>query len=258
MHYYQFNIGDYKAHTEHLEPMEDLAFRRMMDWCYLHEKPLPLDTKEIERLIRMRTHSESIAYVLETYFERNAEGYVNSRIEREVARYQEKSEKAKKSAEARWKNKPSKQAGLGDANALRTESEGNAKHKPLNINHKPLNKEEAKTASPSKFSQDDIDCANWFYDLLKKLNPNHKSPNIDKWADEIRKIVNLDSRSYGEILDLMLWVNQDSFWSTNILSPAKLREKWDQLTIAKNKRSPNRGEQRTQSNLNAARGFLND
>ena len=138
MHYYQFNIGDYKAHTEHLEPMEDLAFRRMMDWCYLHEKPLPLDIKEIERLIRMRTHSESIAYVLETYFERTAKGYANSRIMHEIEKYQEKSEKAKKSAQARWNKKASKQKGLDDANALQAESESNAKHKTLNTKQETL------------------------------------------------------------------------------------------------------------------------
>lgn len=253
MHYYQFNIGDYKSHTEHLEPMEDLAFRRMMDWCYLHEKPLPLEIKEIERLIRMRTHSESIAYVLETYFERTTQGYVNNRINREVAKYQEKSEKAKKSAQARWKKK-------GDANALQTESESNAKQEPLTINQEPLtNKQGDKSAKPPKFSQDDFDCAKWFYNLLLKLNPNHKEPNLNNWADEIRKIVTIDNRSYNEISDLMLWVNQDSFWSTNILSPKKLREKWDELTIKKNNSKPkNRTEQRTRSNLQAARSFLNE
>lgn len=259
MHYYQFNIGDYKAHTEHLEPMEDLAFRRMMDWCYLHEKPLPPDVKEIARLIRMRSHTESIAYVLETYFELNAAGYVNSRIEREVVKFQEKSEKAKKSARARWKNKTNKNNNKENANALRPDSECNAKHKPRNINQETINNKGSKPAKLSKFSQDDMDCAKWFYGLLKQLNPNHKEPNFDKWADEIRKIVNLDNRSYNEISDLMLWVNKDSFWSVNILSPKKLREKWDDLTIKKNQSKPqNRTQQRTESNLQAAREFLSE
>jgi uncharacterized protein YdaU (DUF1376 family) len=57
MHYYQFNIGDYQSHTNHLDPLEDLAYRRMLDWCYLHEKPLPLDANEIARIIRLRDHA---------------------------------------------------------------------------------------------------------------------------------------------------------------------------------------------------------
>lgn len=118
---------------------------------------------------------------------------------------------------------------------------------------------ENKPAKLSKFSQDDLDCAHWFYGLLKQLNPNHKEPNFEKWADEIRKIVNIDKRSYNEISDLMLWVNQDNFWQTNVLSPSKLRDKWDQLTIAKNKtKSTNRTQQRTESNLQAARDFLSE
>lgn len=159
MHYYQFNIGDYKAHTEHLEPMEDLAFRRMMDWCYLHEKPLPLNVKDIERLIRMRTHSECIAYVLETYFERTDQGYVNNRINREVAKYQEKSDKAKKSAEARWKKKE-------NANALQAESEGNAKHKPLNINQEP--DKEITSAKQTNCPHEDI--VNLYHEVLPELS----------------------------------------------------------------------------------------
>ncbi|MCP4984979.1 MAG: YdaU family protein, partial [Colwellia sp.] len=47
MHYYQFNIGDYTSHTSHLDPLEDIAYRRMLDWVYLHESPLPLSVKQI-------------------------------------------------------------------------------------------------------------------------------------------------------------------------------------------------------------------
>ena len=98
--------------------MEDLAFRRMLDWCYLHEKPLPLDVDEISRQIRMRTHSECIAIVLQEYFERTADGWINARAVEEMLKIGEKSEKASASAKARW--------GKKDANALPTQSERNA------------------------------------------------------------------------------------------------------------------------------------
>ncbi|NDH69342.1 MAG: DUF1376 domain-containing protein, partial [Gammaproteobacteria bacterium] len=32
MHYYQFHIGDYKSHTHHLSLLEDLAYRRLLDF----------------------------------------------------------------------------------------------------------------------------------------------------------------------------------------------------------------------------------
>ena len=126
MHYYQFNIGDYQSHTSHLSEMEDLAFRRMLDWCYLHEKPLPPDPDEIARLIRMRSHSDSIAIVLQEYFERNEEGWISLRVIAEILKVGIKSEKASASAKARWGKKD-------DANALQTQSERYATQDTLPI-----------------------------------------------------------------------------------------------------------------------------
>lgn len=126
MHYYQFNIGDYKSHTEHLSEMEDLAYRRLLDWYYLHESAIPLDIQETARQIRMRSHTDCIAVVLQEYFERTDDGWVHHRANKEIAKTGEKSAKASASAKARW-NKDS------DANALPTQSESNATHNPLPI-----------------------------------------------------------------------------------------------------------------------------
>jgi uncharacterized protein YdaU (DUF1376 family) len=126
MHYYQFNIGDYKSHTEHLSEMEDLTYRRLLDWYYLHETPIPLDLNEVARQIRMRSHTECIAIVLQEYFESTPNGWIHHRANAELAKAGEKSQKASESARARW-NKSN------DANALPTQSESNATH---NTRHK--------------------------------------------------------------------------------------------------------------------------
>ena len=126
MHYYQFNIGDYKSHTEHLAELEDLAYRRMLDWYYLHETPLPLETFEIARLIRMRTHTDCIAVVLQEFFIRTETGWANHRADQEIAKAGEKSSKARESAKARWCKQK-------DANAMRTHSESNATQDTIHI-----------------------------------------------------------------------------------------------------------------------------
>jgi len=137
MNYYNFNIGDYAGHTLHLEPLEDLAFRRLLDYLYLHEKPLPKDIDEIARLIRMRTHSDCIAYVLEQFFTLENDGYINKRAMSEIITYQEKCSKASKSAKARWgKNKNKNKALDSDAKAMRTHSEGNAIQETINNKQK--------------------------------------------------------------------------------------------------------------------------
>jgi len=133
MHYYQFNIGDYQSHTSHLSIEEDIAYRRLLDWCYLHERALPKDHKQIARLIRMPSHSECIATVLQEFFVESEDGYVSTRVEQEITRVNEKAEKARCSARKRW-----------DANALQTQSESNATQDPIPKTHNPIPKEKKK------------------------------------------------------------------------------------------------------------------
>ena len=68
-------------------------------------------------------------------------------------------------------------------------------------------------------------------------NPNFKKPNIQKWSDDFRKIIELDGRDKYEVAMIIKWVQKDSFWMSNVLSPAKLREKYDQLVMRMNNSS---------------------
>jgi uncharacterized protein YdaU (DUF1376 family) len=137
MHYYQFNIGDYNSHTMHLSEIEDLTYRRLLDWYYLHESSIPLDLNEVSRQIRMRTHSECIATVLLEFFERTPDGWIHHRADKEIEKVGDKSQKASASAKARW-NK------VSDANALQTQSEGNATHNTEHITHNTEHKTQKK------------------------------------------------------------------------------------------------------------------
>ena len=77
----------------------------------------------------------------------------------------------------------------------------------------------------------------FFISQIKKNNPNFKDPNIQKWSDDFRKIVELDGRDKHEVAMLIKWVQHDSFWMANVLSPTKLREKYDQLIMRMNSSS---------------------
>ena len=124
MHYYQFNIGDYHSHTLHLSEIEDLTYRRLLDWYYLHESPIPNDLNEVARQIRMRSHSDCITTVLLEYFEQTPTGWIHNRADMEIEKVGEKSTKASKSAKIRWEK-------VKDANALQTQSDSNATHNTL-------------------------------------------------------------------------------------------------------------------------------
>ena len=84
MHFYQFHIGDYKSHTHHLSPMEDLAFRRLLDHYYLHEAPIK--QRDIARQIGMRDNEQEVLTVLNEFFVSTDKGFVNPRADEEIAK----------------------------------------------------------------------------------------------------------------------------------------------------------------------------
>ncbi|CAB4132266.1 Protein of unknown function DUF1376 [uncultured Caudovirales phage] len=149
MHYYQFNIGDYKSHTEHLSEMEDLAYRRLLDWYYLHEIPIPIDINETARQIRMRSHIDCIAIVLQEYFVETENGWINHRANLEIAKAGDKSQKASESAKARWKKDNKLQA-----DAMRTHSESNATHNTQHITQDTIKRKATVVATPDGVSSD--------------------------------------------------------------------------------------------------------
>jgi len=135
MYYYQFNIGDYKTHTSHLTPIEDIAYRRLLDWYYLHECPVPLDIKHVSRLIMMTEYSTDVERVLNEFYTVVESGWINKRCDIEISAFHSKinqaSKAGKKSAEARKANKIN--------NPERTFNQPRTKnHKPRTKNQEPI------------------------------------------------------------------------------------------------------------------------
>ncbi|CAB4169130.1 Protein of unknown function DUF1376 [uncultured Caudovirales phage] len=100
MNYYPSHIGDYLSATAHLEPMEDLVYRRLIDLYYLNEKPLTSDVAELSRLIRLRQHTKEIELVLSEFFVLRDGLWYQSRCDAEIIKFKDKQAKAKASAEA--------------------------------------------------------------------------------------------------------------------------------------------------------------
>lgn len=69
------------------------------------------------------------------------------------------------------------------------------------------------------------------FNRIRENNPDFKEPNLQKWADDIRLMMERDKRTEQQIAYLIDWCQQDSFWKANILSPAKLRKQFDHLVI---------------------------
>lgn len=80
-------------------------------------------------------------------------------------------------------------------------------------------------------NEGDERCARWLYTALLATAPRAKQPNFATWADEVRLMRERDGRTHREMCELFQWAHTDTFWRQNILSPTKLREHWDKLTI---------------------------
>lgn len=94
---------------------------------------------------------------------------------------------------------------------------------------------------------DDLMTAQWMFRRVQLITPTAIEPNWAQWANVIRLMRELDQRSHRDICELYDWVSRDAFWCANVLSPQKLRQKWDQLQAKRG--NPSGGHQRTLSNL---------
>ena len=89
MHYYQFNIGDYRKDTVHLSRLEHSIYRDLIDWYYLDEKPIPKETQSVSRRLRLVSQEEQNALlaVLEDFFICSKDGWRHTRIDEEIQDY---------------------------------------------------------------------------------------------------------------------------------------------------------------------------
>lgn len=83
-----------------------------------------------------------------------------------------------------------------------------------------------------KYAPGDLELAEYLYHLIVSKNPAwHVKPNWDQWAEDVRKLHEIDERTHEQIRLVITWAQQDQFWSGNILSPAKLRKQFNTLVV---------------------------
>lgn len=85
--------------------------------------------------------------------------------------------------------------------------------------------------TPRQANDDDEKCARWLYGAILNTAPKFKEPNFKAWANEVRLMRERDGRTHRDMCELLQWAHTVAFWRGNILSPTKLREHWDRLTI---------------------------
>ncbi|MGG0754135.1 hypothetical protein [Brevibacillus laterosporus] len=114
-----------------------------------------------------------------------------------------------------------------------------ANDQQMSTNKKEKNVKNLKDSSPkrNRIYDEESDAyilAKYLRDRILRWKPDAKVPNespegLVKWADEFRKLMELDKRDKKDIQLVIQWATDDTFWQTNILSATKLRKQYDQL-----------------------------
>jgi hypothetical protein len=79
------------------------------------------------------------------------------------------------------------------------------------------------------FDASDFELAEFMLAMIHQNASPKAKGNLESWANEIRLMRERDGHSLAEIRSTFLWANADNFWRYNILSPAKLRDKFGDL-----------------------------
>lgn len=228
MHFYKFHIKDYAVQTPHLSNEEDLAYRRLLDYYYQTEAPIPTAIPPLSR--RFRIAEEVLCTVLNEFFEKTEEGWKNRRCDEEIAEYHNYIEKQRHNGKrgGRPSSKSKKTHRKPTANPPLTH--GKPTVKPT-INHKPLTN-----------NKDNISCYLPLAKKLKDLVSTKKNRNITdsqerSWAECMRLTAERDGFSLQRQQEAMAEYEKhfgEQYWP-EIESGKSWREKFSKLENAINR-----------------------
>lgn len=151
MNFYKRHLGDIAKATSHLSQGQMGAYDLLLDWHYSNEKPLPMQAQDLYRIGRAAAKAEraNVDRVVAEFFTRTPDGYVQKRAVEEIEHAAERSNSARRSAQARWASSQSDDDAKRMRNACETHSERNASQTPEAKEQKQKNQSSLRSDSPS-------------------------------------------------------------------------------------------------------------
>jgi uncharacterized protein YdaU (DUF1376 family) len=199
MHYYQFNIGDYLSHTKHLSPIEDICYRRLLDFYYLHEQPIPNDISKVTRLLCLnKEYIPDVEQVLNEFFMLSNNGWINERADKEIKQYQSFKTAGAAGAAKRW-------AKAGDSDVIGGLSGGlsgaYAKQETITIKHKPITNNHKTSLKPIRANALDNGFEEFWQTYPKKVGKDAASKS---WLKVKARI--------DDVLKALAWQKESDQW----------------------------------------------
>jgi len=103
----------------------------------------------------------------------------------------------------------------------------------LNENTKKESKPKKEASASPSPSAEASELSKFFFSKIKEIKEDFKEPDLDKWANELDRMLRIDGRDPQKIREIIIWSMGNSFWKGNILSAEKLRKQFDKLEILK-------------------------
>ena len=182
MHYYQFNIADYRKDTMHLSRLEHGIYRDLIDWYYLDEKPIPLETQVVRRRLRLDTEEEAKALnnVLSDFFSK-ADGWHHDRIDQDIRDYHAMADKNKANGKLGGRPKKTQSVTSGLPDETESKPTRNPNQEPRTNNHKPIKSKADALATrlPADWKPDEVGLA-----FCKAERPDLQADSVaDRFRD---------------------------------------------------------------------------
>ena len=189
MHYFQFNIGDYASHTRHLSPMEDLAYRRLLDLYYLKDGQVYGDEAEVARQVGLREYVQEVKQVLQDFFCLDADDrWSHARCDAEIAHFRQKSEKASNAGKASAQRR---------SNVRSTDVQPTNNQQPITNNQEPeLHSNECMSETPVSDEQEGRIKAVEVFEEWNLVAGKIGRPRVRDLTPERRKLLNDRIRQY--------------------------------------------------------------
>ena len=131
MHYFEYNIKDYRADAFQLTLIQHGAYKQLIDQYYLNEKPLTLNIDDLcyELLIRGDDEKKAIVFILEKFFDKTEDGYAHKRCDVVIKKYKAKSNQSRNAVNTRWAKEKGK-----DTDVIRESYDRNTNQEQLTNN----------------------------------------------------------------------------------------------------------------------------
>jgi len=169
--------------------IEDLAYRRLLDLYYLHERPLNTDATVVAKQIGMRDNAAAVRDVLNEFFDLTPDGYRSSRADKEIEHYHSKIQQASRAGKASAERRLN-----GRSTDVPTDVQPTNNQEPITNNHKPKTQKKA----PAVLCPLDVDQKVWDdYMVIRKAK---NLPVTETALADIRREAEKAGLGMGEVI----------------------------------------------------------